>query len=52
MCLLGCPAIELLEFMSRVSTIQDQRQQTTAKDPDLYQGLGKILGEYYIYLKI
>ena len=46
MFVLGCPAIELLRLVSRVTTVADQRQPYTVKCPVLFLGLGKIPGKY------
>ena len=51
MFVLGCPAIELLRLVSRVTTVADQRQPYTVNCPVLFLGLSKIPGKYHIELK-
>ena len=46
--LLGCPAIESLEILIRI--VSDEKTPKE-KFPNLFQGLGKLGGDYHISLK-
>ena len=50
--LLGCPAIEALNLVARIESINDEMTDKVAKTfPGLFDGLGKLEGDYTIQLR-
>ena len=49
--LLGCPAIEKLSLVSRISSVEEAEQSPADMFPQLFTGLGKMKGEYRIQLR-
>ena len=49
--LLGRPAIEELSLLQRVRAIQEKGQNPIQQFPHLFQGLGKLQGDYTIKLQ-
>ena len=49
--LLGLPAIEALQLVAMVDTVQDETALIKEKFPSLFKGLGSISTEYTIRLK-
>ena len=47
-CLLGQPAIKLLKLIKRVGVVQDYAKMITRGFHELFQGLGKMEGEYIV----
>ena len=50
--LLGCPAIEQLDLIARIGTVQNATRETIMEEfPSLFRGLGKLQGDYTIQLR-
>ena len=45
--LVGLPAIEALALVTRINSIRETTNQIVAKYPQIFQGRGSLLGEYY-----
>jgi len=49
--LLGCSAIEALDLVVRVRSVQCNAKDAVDRYPNLFRGLGKLNGEYTIQLE-
>lgn len=49
--LMGRPAIEAIQLVSRVNTVHDSRQKVLKKYDHLFRGLGTMDGEYHMKLR-
>ena len=49
--LLGCPAVEVLEFAVCIKAVEAERRSPIDQSPKLFQGLGKLEEEYSIKLQ-
>ena len=49
--LLGQPAIDALRLVARVREVNGVEQEVIQKCPKLFEGLGKLKGEYTIQLE-